>query len=139
MEFGPKWYQIISPRHHKITDEMSEYILEYITHFTCTKTSKIIISVQIVRKRFKVIEYNFIYLIQTCKNRMRGVQNHYFCMSLFSNYQPFFIHFCCSGKSCKHCFIWNSLSSIWIFCVWIKYVHLVWNKLFPNHHFKITK
>ena len=57
---------------------------------TCTPYS-----VRIVRKRFKVIVYNFIYLIQTGKNRMRGVQNHYFCMSLFLNYQPFFIRFCC--------------------------------------------
>ena len=96
----------------------------------CTKTSKIIIP---VRKRFKVIVYNFIYLIQTCKNRMRGVQNHYFCMSLFLTYQPFFIRFCCWGKSCKHCFTWNSLSSIWI----ILHMDEICT-LFPNYYFKIT-
>ena len=96
----------------------------------CTKTSKIIIP---VRKRFKVIVYNFIYLIQTCKNRMRGIQNHYFCMSLFLTYQPFFIRFCCWGKSCKHCFTWNSLSSIWI----ILHMDEICT-LFPNYYFKIT-
>ena len=70
---------------------MSEYMSEYITHFKCTKTSKIIIPIQIFRKTFKVIEYNIIYLIQTCKNRMRGVKNHNFCMLLLLTHQPFFI------------------------------------------------
>ena len=112
---------------------MSEYMSEYITHFKCTKTSKIIIPIQIFRKTFKVIEYNIIYLIQTCKNRMRGVQNHYFCMLLFSNNQPFFIPFCCWGKSWKHYFTWNSLSSIWNFLHMDEIC-----TLFPNYYFQIT-